>query len=900
MARELRLAMAMGGGVSLGTFSGGALTQSLKLLFINNLIKWINEEDSYDRIVIDAFSGASAGALSLTLMLRAMCFPEEGVLEAGAELNTRLKAKLHNEFGDGFEELWRKVSETDKNQLNQLLLIQYAQDLQEQAWVNTVNLERLLRRDKLPSDMERFNHDPSILYLKTYEDIAALYLAPGSEGYTGSLNPTGILGDNVTFACSLSRLNPVVADGRKQYEVRQDKETGLISLNDALRSFIHRDMRVFDIHFKDLKSDKRHINSLPNRWYRFHTGEADTQSERHILENIRDKNSWQTITATAIACGCFPVAFRPVLLERHRCEFGDSLWPKQFDGLDENTDQAGSFSNHRYPFTYVDGGMFNNEPLREAFRLAYYQDTRHTDIEYDRRVLFVDPIVSDDIQPLGLSMYTRFGSNESQNAFRKKGSLLGLMHAALAVGGAIKNQARVNETDKVFAKRDEFELRDKYRADFLKMSEVNLADLSKLRSLAKECSDDLENKRLSDKLSSVQTNLRCEIRRIIFETEGIFDDLIEKTDDFVDWVSKTDTSWPFPDLEGIASKWYKLLMLSRLDIMMDMEGVDNRAKLISISPHKITKTSDSSNQIVYQTKPVQLKGSAVFAFSGFMSDEARSADFASGKWAAFHFLSFQEGFDSTHPLFQGLGELPDQKVDFTQSLKRSAKQLSLRLNEMVGQGSKDLRFWSGSKWIRLFSRLIPLLVSRFLNEEKLEEMLISQLESQKQFHLSLLITGEIRSFSLVAANNRWKRFLPKFGLDPVLQNEIENGLRSGGWQRSISSQNHWPFNDSKEADKRQCIAVDMKATPNTSESIDWESRYVSHGYMLLDLQGSRYFLIKLPEASYLRKHGERFNGVLTLDLSAVDSASRYSLIDASSWLPARHLFPSDDKRVFDF
>lgn len=897
MARELRLAMAMGGGVSLGTFSGGALTQSLKLLFINNLIDRTEGKKHYERIVIDAFSGASAGALSLTLMLRAMCFPEEGVLEEGAELNTRLKAKLHHEFGDGFEELWRKVSETDKNQLNQLLLIQYAQDLQEQAWVKTVNLERLLRRDKLPSDKERFNHDPSILYLKTYEDIAALYLSPGSEGYTGPINPTGILGDNVTFACSLSRLNPVVADGRKQYEVRQDKETGLISLNDALRSFIHRDMRVFDIHFSDVGAN----DALPSRWFRLHNGVADTQSQHHILENIRDKSSWQTITASAIACGCFPVAFRPVLLERHRCEFGDSLWPKQFDGLDENTDQAGSFSNHRYPFTYVDGGMFNNEPLREAFRLAYYQDTRHTDIEYDRRVLFVDPIVSDDIQPLGLSMYTRFGSNESQNAFRKKGSLLGLMHAALAVGGAIKNQARVNEADKVFAKRDEFELRNKYRRDFLKMSEFNLTDLSKLRSLAKECSDDLENKRLSDKLSSVQTNLRCEIKRIIFETKGFFDDLIAETDDFVDWVSKADTSWPFPDLEGIASKWYKLLMLSRLDIMMDMEGVDKRAKLISISPHKISRISDSSDdEPVYQTKPVQLKGSAVFAFSGFMSEEARSADFASGKWAAFHFLSFQEGFNRTHPLFEGLDEPPVQEVDFTKPIQRSARQLWLRLDEMVKQGSKDLRFWSGSKWIRLFSRLIPLLVSRFLNEEKLEEMLISQLESQKQFHLSLLITGEIRSFSLVAANNRWKRFLPKFGLDPVLQNQIENGLSNEGRLHIITSENHWPFNDSKEADKRQCIAVDVKATPNTSESIDWESRYVSHGYMLLDQQGSRYFLIKLPDALYLRKHGERFNGVLTLDLSAVDSASRYSLIDASSWIPARHLFPSDDKRVFDF
>ncbi|AXI99477.1 hypothetical protein CYPRO_0190 [Cyclonatronum proteinivorum] len=289
-------------------------------MFVNNLInKKQKNQHYYNRIIIDAFSGASAGALALTVMLKAFTAPDETVFDEYSSPHKQLWNSLHTEFGANLSKLLEEANEQEKMQL---LLIQYAQHLQEQAWVKTVNLERLLRRDKLPFDIARMEHDPSILYLKTYEDIAARFLSPGEEGYTGTLNPSGFLVESDTFACSLSRLNPVVADGRKQYQLRLEDKAN-IALNDALRSFIHRDMRVFDIHFNALNEDE--LQRLPKRWYRLHTGEADTQSEKHILENISHKSSWQTISATAIACGCFPVAFRPVLLERHRCEFGENL-----------------------------------------------------------------------------------------------------------------------------------------------------------------------------------------------------------------------------------------------------------------------------------------------------------------------------------------------------------------------------------------------------------------------------------------------------------------------------------------------------------------------------------------------------------------------------------------------
>ena len=64
----------MGGGVSLGSFCGSSMTETVKLLILFG---------GYKKVEIDAFSGASAGSLSLAIMIRYLaCLPQEMVKAA--------------------------------------------------------------------------------------------------------------------------------------------------------------------------------------------------------------------------------------------------------------------------------------------------------------------------------------------------------------------------------------------------------------------------------------------------------------------------------------------------------------------------------------------------------------------------------------------------------------------------------------------------------------------------------------------------------------------------------------------------------------------------------------------------------------------------------------------------
>ncbi len=67
MPTTLRLGFATGGGVSLGTFCGAALSQAIKLILVHGRSA---QRQPYDKVEIDVFTGASAGALSLAAMLR--------------------------------------------------------------------------------------------------------------------------------------------------------------------------------------------------------------------------------------------------------------------------------------------------------------------------------------------------------------------------------------------------------------------------------------------------------------------------------------------------------------------------------------------------------------------------------------------------------------------------------------------------------------------------------------------------------------------------------------------------------------------------------------------------------------------------------------------------------------
>lgn len=82
---------------------------------------------------------------------------------------------------------------------------------------------------------------------------------------------------------------------------------------------------------------------------------------------------WQALTTAALASGTFPFAFPPEVLERTI---------EQYPGSDEPDDLRMSF---------VDGGIFDNEPLRAAFRAA----TEHDEGEDVKRVhVLIDPFVN--------------------------------------------------------------------------------------------------------------------------------------------------------------------------------------------------------------------------------------------------------------------------------------------------------------------------------------------------------------------------------------------------------------------------------------------------------------------------------------------------------------------------
>jgi predicted acylesterase/phospholipase RssA len=70
MPKKLKVAVVMGGGWSLGAFTGGAVWELVRQLHGNR------DREQYDRCEIDVLAGAGAGALAAALLLRTLANPE--------------------------------------------------------------------------------------------------------------------------------------------------------------------------------------------------------------------------------------------------------------------------------------------------------------------------------------------------------------------------------------------------------------------------------------------------------------------------------------------------------------------------------------------------------------------------------------------------------------------------------------------------------------------------------------------------------------------------------------------------------------------------------------------------------------------------------------------------------
>ena len=174
MGKKLKVCLAMGGGVSLGSFSGSALTEALKLLIIYGKDC---DDQPYDEIVVDGMSGASAGAIALTLMLRCLIDYKSMLSLAGDHVTegSLIKELAEEYFGNDVQKL-----ESCKQQKS-LIALQLAQKIQYKIWVEEVDSINLYKKKTNKEYVANPNNSFSLLDRGHLEGLAKKYLINDSN-----------------------------------------------------------------------------------------------------------------------------------------------------------------------------------------------------------------------------------------------------------------------------------------------------------------------------------------------------------------------------------------------------------------------------------------------------------------------------------------------------------------------------------------------------------------------------------------------------------------------------------------------------------------------------------------------------------------------------------------------
>jgi len=401
MGKTVKICLAMGGGVSLGTFSGASLTEAIKLLLLFGKDK--NGEE-YDTVIVDGMSGASAGAIALTIMLKTL-MDYKKMMHIYNDYVKKTKTSLIVSEDSLLEEIAQNYFNSTladapikEEKKPQLIAIQLAQKVQEQIWVERLNSEELFG-DKIAKKPKLSPHSSfSLLDRGLLEKLAKEYIL-SSEGF--NLSNRQILDPNrVIFACSLTNLLPMEIKLKQEKPPRRLQENILKSTG----SQNHTELRVIDFIFNKQHTDQDKPSD--SRWFKLYADAPDVQMDL----DINSQKAWGVVTATALACGAFPIAFEPVVLKRYSKEYAYDDWPQAFKNIQTEVDTVEnlrhkSFFNENganyidynsFNFPYIDGGTFNNEPIKEAYKIASFQDFGKESEDFDRLVLFVDPAVRED------------------------------------------------------------------------------------------------------------------------------------------------------------------------------------------------------------------------------------------------------------------------------------------------------------------------------------------------------------------------------------------------------------------------------------------------------------------------------------------------------------------------
>ncbi|MFD1621431.1 patatin-like phospholipase family protein [Thalassotalea marina] len=600
MATKLKLGFAMGGGVSLGSFSGAALTESIKLALLYGVD---GQNQPYDSVEIDVFAGASAGAMSLGIMLKCLAFPNKG-----AEKRNNAIQSLKTLY-DISDKKWQGFS--DKKQ-QQLVDAQLAQEVMNDIWVNQITLERLLEPDG-DANIPPLKFQCGVVNKKTVVDIARANLMPSSGQYKNSDKAKHmLLANRVLYGCSIANLNPIHAKAYQLYPVAKDSN---IATNDALTSFQHKEMRIFDINFAAVPSEKlSQQDQHPKRWVRLHWGDQIPDE----TFDLRSGDDWKHIVATAVASGSFPVAFEPVTLKRYNWEYPSTLWPYKGES-------SGRFS-------YIDGGAFNNEPVAEAFKLASHIDGLDKNTNYERRIIFVDPNVGAEPnyylpgltdwqtqQALAgpLKVFRAFDGND----LYQKTSLDKLIGQVVTQATVSSAQAEAKEEHRTFQIANKLLMRNELRACITNAIAPNNDNFLNLKAQIANFLTELSDK---DPIPTLPTTIAGEIWRLANEKDSVVADLSPLAEQ-ID-VSNDITEFSADEQKKIMTA----LVFSFVDIISGLAAKSRNSQLIAIGP--FYKKSDENFEKIF------LPGSPIAAFAGFMSPIPSRYEVDVARYCAMEFM----------------------------------------------------------------------------------------------------------------------------------------------------------------------------------------------------------------------------------------------------------------------
>nr|HMU03046.1 hypothetical protein [Saprospiraceae bacterium] len=500
-----------------------------------------------------------------------------------------------------------------------IIALEVAQIVQKYIWVNTLDTDKLFT-----NNIPKFGEPFGILSRNEAINTAKKILLGGVEKI--NIENRKLITEQALMAFTMANLSPIVY-GEKSIDDKKYTPPLVKTLQASTNINNHNEIRVFDLHFvSPLISDTRYI-TIPSQ-----------NKELSKKRALNDKDTWSEILASAIASGAFPIGFPPAIITKYKEEYSKNEWPK-----DENI----KYLN----FAYVDGGTFNNEPIKEAFKLGAYVDFLKGDPDIrekeDRLILFVDPAIPGDANVRQLKSLDPIREIDDSE-FKVKQTPTKIINVTIDLLSAVASQSEINEEGKVHEFYQNAILNN-YLLDYFKNLKVldleNVLNPKFLESTYKTLSHSLNSRYISIGTRDVRKyiywkyKLICSLKqqhaclgeepfKEIFDLIDIHvtDKINENIISEIKYIIESEGCNPKTETVNIGSS----LFLAIAELGLNQFGKDVDAERAGIFP-----IQGQSGDFKVENLP----GHEIAAFSGFASKDAREACFAKGRLDALKCLS---------------------------------------------------------------------------------------------------------------------------------------------------------------------------------------------------------------------------------------------------------------------